>query len=184
ATGADADRAAIFVIEAERNGATTARIDRPEDLAGALGDYLEGIGEAPVVRAAPHPLLKDALSKQTRLEITEGPTTGADPVSLTAAFVAVAETGTLVLCSGPDSPTTLNFLPDTNIVLLLQSRIVGAYEDAWAVLRTGMGNGLMPRTVNWITGPSRSADIEQTLLMGAHGPRRLHIVMLNDKKNQ
>ncbi|MEZ5579927.1 MAG: LUD domain-containing protein [Candidatus Competibacteraceae bacterium] len=73
-----------------------------------------------------------------------------------------------MLLSGPHSPpTTLNFLPDTHIVVLRADRIVGAYEDAWDLLRArGLG---MPRTVNFITGPSRSADIEQTVQMGAHG---------------
>ncbi|MEI9915983.1 MAG: LUD domain-containing protein [Methylovirgula sp.] len=41
-----------------------------------------------------------------------------------------------------------------------------------------MARGAMPRTVNFITGPSRSADIEQTLLLGAHGPRALHIIIV------
>jgi L-lactate dehydrogenase complex protein LldG len=81
-----------------------------------------------------------------------------------------------MLRSGPDAPTTLNFLPDTNIVLIAAGRIVGAYEEAWALLRSA---GAMPRTVNFITGPSRSADIEQTLQLGAHGPRRLHILLVD-----
>jgi len=182
ATGPDTERTAVFIEEAERSGATVTHIADATDLSTAVADYLESIGAAPRVRAAPHPLLKDALAKQDLLEITQGPSGGADPVALTAAFAGVAETGTLVLYSGPDSPTTLNFLPDTDIVLLPETRIVGAYEDAWTALRQAMGDGIMPRTVNWITGPSRSADIEQTLLMGAHGPRRLHIVILDDKK--
>ena len=98
-------------------------------------------------------------------------------MSLTHAFAGIAETGTLMLRSGADAPTTLNFLPDTNIVLIEAGRIVGAYEEAWAMLRAA--GGAMPRTVNFITGPSRSADIEQTLQLGAHGPRRLHILLLD-----
>ena len=58
-------------------------------------------------------------------------------------------------------------------------RIVGAYEDAWQRLRGQFGSGVMPRVVNWITGPSRTADIEQTLLLGAHGPKRLHILLID-----
>ncbi len=96
---------------------------------------------------------------------------------MTPAFTAVAETGTLMLRSGPDHPTTLNFLPDTHIVVLRAGQIVGPYEDAWAKLRAA---GDMPRAVNFVSGPSRTADIEQTIQLGAHGPRRLHIVLIED----
>ena len=95
-----------------------------------------------------------------------------------------AETGTLMMASGPDHPSTLNFLPETHIVVLPAARIGGAYEEGWAHLRAeaargdGEGDGFMPRTVNLVTGPSRTADIEQTIALGAHGPRRLHIVIV------
>jgi L-lactate dehydrogenase complex protein LldG len=96
-------------------------------------------------------------------------------VAVSHAFGGVAESGTLVLTSGRDNPTTLNFLPDTHIVVIDAKDIAGDYETLWARLR---GQGAMPRTVNWITGPSRSADIEQTLILGAHGPRRLHVMVV------
>jgi L-lactate dehydrogenase complex protein LldG len=83
-----------------------------------------------------------------------------------------------MLASGAERPTTLNFLPETHIVVLPADRVVGALEQAWARLR-GERRRNMPRTVNFITGPSRSADIEQTLQMGAHGPRRLHIILID-----
>jgi L-lactate dehydrogenase complex protein LldG len=113
------------------------------------------------------------------LEITQGATDGSDEVSVTGGYAAIAETGTLMLASGAGRPTTLNFLPETHIVVLSADRVVGALEQAWAKLRREFGAGTMPRTVNFITGPSRSADIEQTLQMGAHGPRRLHIIMID-----
>lgn len=102
-----------------------------------------------------------------------------DMASITSSFAGIAETGTLMLHSSHDSPTTLNFLPDVHMVVLHASTIVGPYEDAWKQLRTAH-NGVMPRTVNMITGPSRSADIEQKLQMGAHGPRTLVILLIND----
>ena len=80
--------------------------------------------------------------------------------------------------SAPDRPTTINLLPDTAIAVLRASRVVGPYEDAWDMLRREFAT--MPRNVMWVTGPSRSADIEQTLELGAHGPRRLHIVLIED----
>jgi L-lactate dehydrogenase complex protein LldG len=83
------------------------------------------------------------------------------------------------LISGPDNPTTLNFLPETHIVVLPKSAVTGSYEDVWDRLRQHVGEGVMPRTVNLVTGPSRTGDIEQTIELGAHGPRRLHIILLD-----
>jgi L-lactate dehydrogenase complex protein LldG len=114
---------------------------------------------------------------QPALQIERRAARDGDKVSVTTAFAGIAETGTLLLCSGPDSPTTLNFLPDIHIVLLPAARMVGSYEDGWDLLRaTGEA---MPRTINYITGPSRSGDIEQTMQLGAHGPLRLHIVLIS-----
>ena len=101
-----------------------------------------------------------------------------DHVTVTRAFAGVAETGSLVLLSSPQSPTSLNFLPDVHVVVLARERIVRHLEDAWALLRSEVP--AMPRTVNFITGPSRTADIEQTIQLGAHGPRGLHVILVED----
>jgi L-lactate dehydrogenase complex protein LldG len=110
---------------------------------------------------------------------TERVARAGDLASLTGSFAGIAETGTLMLHSGAQSPTTLNFLPDNHLVILHESRILGVYEEAWKALRAATA-GAMPRTVNLITGPSRSADIEQKLQMGAHGPRTLVILLVSD----
>src|SRR4029079_17711362 len=104
----------------------------------------------------------------------------ADQVSITGAFAGIAETGTLVMASGPDHPVTLNLLPDTHIVVLREADIVGGYEDVWARLRQRYGKDRMPRTVNTITGPPRSGEREQAIRLGAHGPRRMHIVVVSE----
>lgn len=83
-----------------------------------------------------------------------------------------------MLTSGPDNPTTVNFLPEVHVVAVAAGDIAGDYETVLGRLRETYGKGEMPRTVNLITGPSRSADIEQTLLLGAHGPRRLHVMIV------
>jgi L-lactate dehydrogenase complex protein LldG len=88
-----------------------------------------------------------------------------------------------MMVSGPEHPTTLNILPETHVIILGREQVLGSYEDGWARLRTARrqedGGWSMPRTVNFITGPSRSADIEQKLQMGAHGPRRVHIIIVD-----
>jgi L-lactate dehydrogenase complex protein LldG len=83
------------------------------------------------------------------------------------------------MTSGAENPSTLNFLADNHIVVVSGKDMTGDYEAMWDKVRATFGKGRMPRTVNMITGPSRLADIEQTLLLGAHGPRRLHIIVVN-----
>ena len=100
------------------------------------------------------------------------------PVGLSAAFAGIAETGTLMLASDREHPMTLAFLPETAIVVLPVDRIARAYEDALHAFR-GTGRAL-PRSINLITGPSRSGDIEQTLQLGAHGPKRLLILLIDE----
>ena len=104
-----------------------------------------------------------------------------DYVSVTPAFAGIAETGTLMVHSGATTPYTLNFLPETHIAVLGAEKIVGAYEDAWARLRTKLkaaGETTLPRTVCLITGPSRTGDIEKKILLGMHGPPRLNIILV------
>jgi L-lactate dehydrogenase complex protein LldG len=174
-----AQRARLFIEMAREAAATVAVLPSAEAAPAAIADYLRRENLPPEIRIAPDPALEDLPWRdRPLLSISRGRARGSDAVSLTRAFAAIAETGTVMLHSGPHAPTTLNFLPDTNIVLLEAERIVGAYEEAWALLRRASG-GAMPRTVNFITGPSRSADIEQTLQLGAHGPRRLHILVID-----
>src|SRR3546814_19042780 len=111
-----------------------------------------------------------------------GKTEGQDVVSVTAAFAGIAETGKRMLHSGPERPTTLNFLPDTHIVVLRAGQVVGPYEDAWARLRQARRDAGrdFPRTVNLLTRPPSPAGLEQTVQHGANGPRRLDIVQIAD----
>lgn len=97
--------------------------------------------------------------------------------SLSRALAGVSETGTLVLHSGPENPTTLNFLPDTHIVMIDKKDILGPYEQTWVQLRQSCGKTPLPRMINWISGPSRTADIEQTIVLGAHGPKTLLVII-------
>lgn len=172
----------LFLAEAERVNATTERQPTWAGVSAAVAHYLRSHNLPLTVRAATDPVLKAITwDSEPGLTVTTGAAEAGDLVTVTSAFVGIAETGTLMLLSGPASPTTLAFLPSDHIVVIPQDRIVGTYEDAWTLLRTENGVGIaLPRVINWITGPSRTADIEQTLLLGAHGPRRLHIVLVDD----
>ncbi|RPH66422.1 MAG: lactate utilization protein, partial [Hyphomicrobiales bacterium] len=94
------------------------------------------------------------------------------------AFAGIAESGTIIQVSGPDNPTTLNFLPEAHIVVLELDSLFASYEEAWSKLRKAFGEGVMPRTVNMISGPSRTADIEQTIVRPAHGPKNMHVIIV------
>jgi L-lactate dehydrogenase complex protein LldG len=171
---------ALFQQMAEEAAATVTRVRDAAAVPAAIAEYLARENLPARLRLSTEADIA-GLPWSTRplLEISRGATDGSDEVSVTGGYAGIAETGTLMLASGADRPTTLNFLPETHIVVLPADRVVGALEQAWARLRGDVGAGNMPRTVNFITGPSRSADIEQTLQMGAHGPRRLHIVIVD-----
>jgi L-lactate dehydrogenase complex protein LldG len=181
-----AERVALFVKMADQAKATLKRVPSADEVPAAIADYLASENLPAKLRLAPDPRLT-GLPWHTRplIEITSGPSDGNDLVSLGQAEAGLAETGTLMLASGAQGPTTLNFLPETEIVVLSAADVVGGLEEAWARLRERRGFSTkdiaaMPRTVNFITGPSRSADIGQKLQMGAHGPRRLHIVVVGE----
>jgi len=99
-----------------------------------------------------------------------------DLVGITGAFCAIAETGTLMLLSGPATAATTSLLPETHIAIVAASRIVAGMEEGFALLRAE--HGALPRAVNFVSGPSRTGDIEQTIVLGAHGPYRVHLVIV------
>lgn len=174
----------LFLRMAERHECTTARISSLKQIPDAVAEYLAQRNLPTQLRISPDPVL-ETIDWSTRplLTIQSGRADPQDQVSLTPAFAGIAETGTLILASGPTRPATLNFMPDTHIVLLQASQIVGDYETAFRRLRGSRDERdgqFMPRTVNMVTGPSRTGDIEQTLILGAHGPRRLHIILVDD----
>ena len=164
-----------FLNKLEKVVGTWADIAAREHIVPAVADYFAVQPLRQRLAVAPHPLL-DGIVWPEGWQAERRRANGEDRVSLAVAFCAIAETGSLVLLAGPHSPTTLNFLPDDFLCVLPESRIVPRMEDAWALLRAERGS--MPRATNIITGPSRTADVEQTIHLGAHGPRRLHVLLL------
>ncbi len=180
-----AGRVELFVAFAQEVETTVVRVVQADAAPSAVAAYLAEHNLPATIVMTPDPLLDDIPWAQApMLTIRRGRVVDGDGVGVSAAFAGIAETGTLMLLSGPESPTSNNFLPDTHIVVLRSAAIVGAYEEAWDRLRAARrrddGGVAMPRVVNFITGPSRTADIAQRLELGMHGPRRLAIVLIED----
>jgi L-lactate dehydrogenase complex protein LldG len=170
-----ADLIAHFIDKLRAVNGRLTRVASIDKVADVVGRHLaeDDLGEALVV--APDAAL-DGIPWSNRLSVERRAAAGGDRLTVTGAYAGVAETGSLVLLSSPESPTTLNFLPDDHVVVLRESQIVAHIEDVWARMRRD--KRAMPRTVNFITGPSKTADVEQTIQEGAHGPRRLHVILV------
>jgi len=183
-TGGDAAaQRALFLAKVAESAATFAELHSLDQVPAAIADYLRAHNLPPMVRVAPDPALATLnWSAAPMLAVSTGPSDGSDPVSLTGCVAGIAETGTLMLASGADNPTGLAFLPETHVVVVRTDQLVGGLEDAFDRLRATRGpggSGNWPRAINFITGPSRSGDIEQQLQMGAHGPRQLHVLLVD-----
>ena len=166
-----------FTASAEEKSATVARLSSlsalDDHLTGWLGTLSLPGGGAQYIAAENHPFLEGCSQCDLRAPEPD------DLVGINVAVAAVAETGSVVIASSAINSISFGFLPETNIVVVDSRTIVSFYEESWAFLPDPGRHG-MPRNVNWITGPSRTADIEQEIQLGAHGPRRLHIVIIDD----
>jgi L-lactate dehydrogenase complex protein LldG len=174
-----ADRAAQLAGFLHGQGATVLEVEDPAALPSAIAAYLREQnlpgrlrhGADPFLGALPWPAAPG-------LERRHGAAQDDDEIGLSRAIAAASETGTLVLASGADNPVTLAFLPATHIVVLAEADIAASYEEAFAAVRARVGPRAMPRTLNFISGPSRTADIGGKLVVGAHGPQRLCVIIV------
>lgn len=164
-----------FAQQLEKVAGVFAQTDNEEAALAVIQDWLtqKGWGLSAVIDRR-----LQALPWPTEFSVVARCAEDADQVSISRAFAGIAETGSVVLLSSPDAPTPSNFLPEVHIVLLYHADLLPHIEDVWQKLRTEVGTP--PRTVNLITGPSRTADIEQTLQLGAHGPRQLMVVFISE----
>lgn len=164
-----------FIAKAQAADATVSRIRSFNDLPEALSDQLRQRNLGQSARMGADPAL--AGLDWGGMEISHGVGRLEEPATLSVAPYAMAETGTLGLCSGPDNPVTLTFLGETHFVAVRAADIHPGFEELFAAHRA---SGRDPRTLNFVTGPSRSADIGQVLQLGAHGPISVHIFVIED----
>ena len=175
---AGTDVADLFLKRAEAQNNTVARVTSAEAALHEVRDFLRQNNLPAKVKISPSDRLDDLkFDEASDLEVSRGAAVKEDVTSVTPVYCAVAETGTMVTMSGAQTPSTLNFVPENHVVIVRESDLVTAYEDSWDKVRD-YGGGKIPRTVNWLSGPSRSGDIAMTMYMGAHGPRRQHIIFI------
>jgi L-lactate dehydrogenase complex protein LldG len=170
------DVVARFRGRAEAMQSTTDRVATLADAPGAVARYLKANGLPLTGCMWPQLAALDWAGAGLGLEARAA--NDRDAVGVTGVFAALAETGTLMLISGPDTPATVSLLPETHVAIVPAGRIVKRMEEGWALARDELGE--LPRAVNFVSGPSRTADIDQTLVLGAHGPYRLHMVIVAD----
>lgn len=173
---ANGDPVERFRERAQGLSTTIADVAHRAEVPAAVATYLREHGLP--LRAVCWPALRELAWAQHGLHVEARPAHADDAVGITEAFCAIAETGTLMTLSGAHTPPAASLLPETHIAVLRRAQIVPAMEEAWQLLRDVHGANTMPRAVNFISGPSRTSDIEQTLTLGAHGPYRVHIVLV------
>ncbi|QRJ65224.1 LutC/YkgG family protein [Azospira restricta] len=169
------DLVARFRAKSEAMASTVDVVATTAEVPAAVARYLAGRGLAP--RAVCWPELAALDWAAAGLAVEARAAGGDDATGITGCFCAIAETGTLLLVSGPQTAATTSLLPETHIAVVPVSRIVPAMEEGFARLRAEYGEDL-PRAVNFVSGPSRTGDIEQTIVLGAHGPYRVHLLLV------
>ncbi len=161
-------------LKSEALSSTVDTVAQESDVPAAVARYLTAMNLPKTAVAWPSLAALDWAA--AGLQVEGRGARDADLVGITGCFCAVAETGTLMLCSSADTPAAVSLLPETHIAIVHASRILPYMEDAWALARKELGS--LPRAVNFISGPSRTGDIEQTIVLGAHGPYRVHLVIV------
>ena len=173
----DPQKSALAARLVEKSLAYSSSVDQvaiSADAPAAVARYLKGLNLP--LKAVVWPALARLDWSGSGVAVAARGAQDADLVGITGCFCAIAETGTLMLCGSPDTPATVSLLPETHIALVPASRIVAGMEEGFALARAELGQ--LPRAVNFISGPSRTGDIEQTIVLGAHGPYRVHLILL------
>jgi len=99
-------------------------------------------------------------------------------IGVTGVDYALAETGSLVLLARPGQPRSVSLLPPVHIALIRPEQIIRGFDELFELLRADFEATGVKSAVTFITGPSRTADIELTLVVGVHGPQQLHAVLI------
>jgi len=170
-----ADFAQRFVERARDMASTVERVATLAEVPEAIARFLAPAATVAEPRIVAWPEFGALDWRGAGIDVDIRVTTGDDDVGITGCFCAIAETGTLAFVTGAHTPSATFLLPDTHVAIVRADQLVAGMEEAFSRVRA---NGAMPRAINLVSGPSRTGDIEQTIVLGAHGPRRVHIVLV------
>lgn len=173
------DLVALFAEKLANVSTSVAMLDSSSEIPSHLAQWLgeRGLAEKPLLLAE-EPSLRTLDWSSTGLDTHSGaPDVLAPATIVSGAFAGVAETGSIAMVTNGKSRPIHNLLADTQIVVLSRSQIAASIEDVW---RTAREQGL-PRSLAFITGASRTADIEMTMELGVHGAVRMHVIIVNDE---
>lgn len=168
----EGDLAESFVKKLSAQYADVRVLDSMADVPDAIADILRGRNMAAQIHIPPDSEL--ASLALPNVEVKREPP-GQFDAAVTFASFAIAETGTLAYAAGKGSPASWHFRPVLEIAIVRAGTVVAELEDVLTALRA---KGGLPSTLNLVSGPSRTGDIEQTMELGAHGPKNLAALVL------
>jgi L-lactate dehydrogenase complex protein LldG len=169
-----ADPASHFIAKAKASVAQVHEIESVNDAPASIWAIMAEMHLPPLLHVPENsPINALPWTRAPGLILSAAPPDGNECAAAGADY-GIAETGTLVFLSGPRSPSSWHFRPGCEFALVMRNTILPRFEDVIAILAA---EPRLPATLNLITGPSRTADIEQTIELGAHGPRDVHILI-------
>ncbi len=165
-----------FIEKHEAVRGTTHVVQSYEQVPGAVQIFLAEHGLPPEILMSKSDYL-ERFDWPQNWQICHRKAQKSDAVSVTGADCAIAETGTIFIVSSPKVSSTHLFLPENHIAIFDVGQVVRHLEDAFALLTESVIR--RSRGIHMITGPSKTADVEQTIQYGAHGPRRVHAIIVD-----
>ena len=171
-----------FCQKAQDHQTDIAHFDKEDDILPYLNDYVADKNIAKKIWVEKHLSFHDEVIKKYGFSLKKPDADDDDIISIRYCYKAIAETGTLMLISGKDKESLMNFLPKTSMVLVKESDIIACYEQGWRALKKEYNHDLFPRNVHFVTGPSRTGDIAQKIELGAHGPLNMLIGVIHDSR--
>jgi L-lactate dehydrogenase complex protein LldG len=172
------DPATTFLVRALRNGGSVDLAGDRSAVVAAISRYLREHFRSNRLVATNEPRLAALPWREAGVLPRFGSARDGDDAAISYARLGVAETGAVVTYTGRGNPAAHNLLAEAHIVLLDSADLYLTLEQAWARIRADQEHLGRPRGVNFIAGPSSTADVEAQLVLGAHGPRAWHVILV------